>query len=93
VALAPDEGSLVFVENVGNLVCPALFDVGEHAKAVVVSVTEGDDKPIKYPHLFATADGVVVYKSPSVALGAGGRNPSRVRPPALDPAHLPHVFP
>src|SRR4029079_14150200 len=62
-ALAPDAGSLVFVENVGNLVCPALFDVGEHAKAVVISVTEGDDKPIKYPHMFAAADVVAVNKT------------------------------
>ncbi len=63
VALEPDDGSLVFVENVGNLVCPALFDVGEHARAVVVSVTEGDDKPIKYPQMFAAADVVVVNKT------------------------------
>ena len=48
-ALAPAEGSLLFVENVGNLVCPALFDVGEHAKVVVISVTEGDDKPLEVP--------------------------------------------
>ena len=61
--LAPDDGSLVFVENVGNLVCPALFDIGEHVKVVVISVTEGDDKPIKYPHMFAAADVVVVNKT------------------------------
>jgi hydrogenase nickel incorporation protein HypB len=60
--LAPREGSLLFVENVGNLVCPALFDLGEHARAVVISVTEGDDKPLKYPHMFAAADVVVVNK-------------------------------
>jgi hydrogenase nickel incorporation protein HypB len=60
--LGPEDGSLVFVENVGNLVCPALFDIGEHARAVVISVTEGDDKPIKYPHMFAAADVVVVNK-------------------------------
>ena len=63
LALAPESGSLVFVENVGNLVCPALFDIGEHAKAVVISVTEGNDKPIKYPHMFAAADVVVVNKT------------------------------
>ncbi len=45
--LGPATGSLVFVENVGNLVCPALFDLGEAAKVVVVSVTEGEDKPLK----------------------------------------------
>ena len=61
--LQPADGSLLFIENVGNLVCPALFDVGEHAKVVVISVTEGDDKPIKYPHMFAAADLVVVNKT------------------------------
>src|SRR3954470_3934859 len=54
--LDPAHGSLVFIENVGNLVCPALFDLGEHSKLVVISVTEGADKPLKYPHMFRTAD-------------------------------------
>ncbi|MDX6319007.1 MAG: hydrogenase nickel incorporation protein HypB [Nocardioidaceae bacterium] len=62
-ALDPPTGSLLFVENVGNLVCPALFDLGETAKVVVISVTEGDDKPLKYPHMFAAADLVVVNKT------------------------------
>jgi len=62
-ALAPSEGSLLFIENVGNLVCPALFDVGEQAKVVVISVTEGDDKPLKYPHMFGAADLVVINKT------------------------------
>jgi len=44
------------IENVGNLVCPALFDLGERAKVVVLSVTEGDDKPLKYPHMFKAAE-------------------------------------
>ena len=61
--LDPHDGSLLFVENVGNLVCPALFDVGEHRRVVVVSVTEGDDKPLKYPQMFAAADLVVVNKT------------------------------
>jgi hydrogenase nickel incorporation protein HypB len=60
--LRPADGSLVFVENVGNLVCPALFDLGEAARVVVVSVTEGEDKPLKYPQMFAVADLVVVNK-------------------------------
>jgi hydrogenase nickel incorporation protein HypB len=60
--LAPPPGSLVFVENVGNLVCPALFDLGEAAKVVVVSVTEGEDKPLKYPYMFSVADVVVINK-------------------------------
>lgn len=61
-ALQPGDGGMVFVENVGNLVCPALFDLGEKRKVVVISVTEGDDKPLKYPHMFAAADLVVVNK-------------------------------
>lgn len=56
------ECDLVFVENVGNLVCPANFDVGEHARLAVVSVTEGHDKPSKYPMLFSRADAVVISK-------------------------------
>jgi hydrogenase nickel incorporation protein HypB len=63
VALGPTSGSLLFIENVGNLVCPALFDLGERGKVVVISVTEGDDKPLKYPHMFAAADLVVINKT------------------------------
>jgi hydrogenase nickel incorporation protein HypB len=62
-ALDPAPGSWLFIENVGNLVCPALFDVGEHAKVVIISVTEGQDKPLKYPHMFAVADLVIVNKT------------------------------
>ncbi|MDV3125105.1 hydrogenase nickel incorporation protein HypB [Mycobacterium sp. 21AC1] len=61
-ALDPEPGTLLFIENVGNLVCPALFDLGEHRKIVVVSVTEGADKPLKYPHMFAAAGLVVLNK-------------------------------
>jgi hydrogenase nickel incorporation protein HypB len=53
--LNPPPASLLLIENVGNLVCPALFDLGEHAKVVIFSVTEGEDKPLKYPHIFAAA--------------------------------------
>jgi len=60
--LDPRAGSLVVIENVGNLVCPALFDLGEHAKVVILSVTEGDDKPLKYPHMFRAADVVLLTK-------------------------------
>ena len=62
-ALDPGQGSWLFIENVGNLVCPALFDVGEHAKVVIISVTEGQDKPQKYPHMFSVADLVIVNKT------------------------------
>jgi len=60
--LEPAPGALVFIENVGNLVCPALFDLGEHAKVVVASVTEGDDKPLKYPHMFRASRLVLLNK-------------------------------
>jgi hydrogenase nickel incorporation protein HypB len=61
-SLAPADGSVLFVENVGNLVCPALFDLGERARVVIMSVTEGADKPLKYPHMFRTADLVLLNK-------------------------------
>lgn len=60
--LDPERGSLLFVENVGNLVCPALFDLGETARVVITSVTEGAEKPLKYPHMFRTADLVLLTK-------------------------------
>jgi len=53
---------LIFIENVGNLVCPAEFDLGEHAKVAVLSVPEGDDKPSKYPYLFREAKAVILNK-------------------------------
>jgi hydrogenase nickel incorporation protein HypB len=61
--LKPSFGATVLIENVGNLVCPALFDLGEHAKVAIVSVTEGEDKPLKYPHMFKAAELVLVNKS------------------------------
>ena len=51
------------VENVGNLVCPAEFEVGEHAKVALLSVTEGEDKPLKYPVMFQEADCLVITKT------------------------------
>jgi hydrogenase nickel incorporation protein HypB len=57
-----DALDLLVVENVGNLVCPAEFRIGEDAKAMICSVTEGEDKPIKYPLMFRTCDVVVVNK-------------------------------
>lgn len=60
--LDPSRGSLLFIENVGNLVCPAMFDLGERAKVVVASVTEGEDKPLKYPHMFKAASVLVLNK-------------------------------
>jgi hydrogenase nickel incorporation protein HypB len=61
--LAPPAGSALFIENVGNLVCPAAFDLGEAHKVVVFSVAEGEDKPLKYPDMFAAADLLLLNKS------------------------------
>ncbi|MDP1831055.1 MAG: hydrogenase nickel incorporation protein HypB [Geothrix sp.] len=61
-ALAPPEGGVLMIENVGNLVCPAAFDLGEAHKVVILSVTEGEDKPLKYPDMFAAADLMVLNK-------------------------------
>lgn len=60
--LNPAAGSILFIENVGNLVCPAAFDLGEAYKVVILSVTEGEDKPLKYPDMFAVADLILLNK-------------------------------
>lgn len=60
--LRPGFGSVLLIENVGNLVCPAMFDLGERAKIVVLSVTEGEDKPLKYPHMFAASRLMLINK-------------------------------
>ncbi|MEN9519932.1 MAG: hypothetical protein RLZZ381_2520 [Cyanobacteriota bacterium] len=59
----PNNIDLVLVENVGNLVCPAEFEVGEHAKVALLSVTEGEDKPLKYPVMFQQADCLLITKT------------------------------
>ena len=61
-ALDLDDIDLLFIENVGNLVCPASFDLGHHANVILLSVTEGDDKPAKYPVMFRAADLVLLSK-------------------------------
>ena len=60
--LTPEDGSILFIENVGNLVCPAAFDLGEAAKIAVLSVTEGEDKPLKYPDMFAASKIMILNK-------------------------------
>jgi hydrogenase nickel incorporation protein HypB len=60
--LSPAQDSVLFIENVGNLVCPAAFDLGEAHKVVVLSVTEGEDKPLKYPDMFAAAQLMLLNK-------------------------------
>ncbi len=58
-----EQANLLLIENVGNLVCPAAFDLGEHVRVAVLSVTEGEDKPVKYPVLFSSADVVLITKT------------------------------
>ncbi len=60
--LKPNTGSVVMIENVGNLVCPALFDLGERSKVVIFSVVEGEDKPLKYPNMFRAAAIMILNK-------------------------------
>ena len=60
--LEPKPSSILLIENVGNLVCPAMFDLGERAKVVIMSVTEGQDKPLKYPQMFRAAELMVLNK-------------------------------
>jgi hydrogenase nickel incorporation protein HypB len=75
----------LFIENVGNLVCPASYDVGEDVRVVLLSVTEGEDKPLKYPTIFNTADIAILTKmdladAVEFDLAAAERNIQRVRP-------------
>ena len=60
--LHPPANSVIMIENVGNLVCPALFDLGEQSKVAILSVTEGEDKPSKYPHMFRASDIMILNK-------------------------------
>jgi hydrogenase nickel incorporation protein HypB len=60
--LAPEQNGVLFIENVGNLVCPAAFDLGEAHKVVIVSTTEGEDKPLKYPDMIAASDLLLINK-------------------------------
>ena len=60
--LTPESDSILMIENVGNLVCPALFDLGEAGKVAILSVTEGEDKPIKYPHMFRESKVMILNK-------------------------------
>jgi hydrogenase nickel incorporation protein HypB len=62
-SLQPADNSLLFIENVGNLVCPAAFDLGEAHKVAILSVTEGEDKPLKYPDMFHAADLMILNKT------------------------------
>lgn len=60
--LQPSDDAVLFIENVGNLVCPSLFDLGETKRVVIMSITEGEDKPIKYPNMFQSSDICIINK-------------------------------
>ncbi len=60
--LSPKDGSLMMIENVGNLVCPSMFDLGENSRVVIISITEGEDKPIKYPDMFYGSQVCIINK-------------------------------
>jgi hydrogenase nickel incorporation protein HypB len=80
-----DELDFLFIENVGNLVCPSSYDLGEDLRLVLLSVTEGEDKPLKYPTIFNTADVAIITKSDLAAAvefdaDAAEANIQRVRP-------------
>lgn len=60
--LSPKEGSMMLIENVGNLVCPSMFDLGENIRVVIISITEGEDKPIKYPDMFYGSQVCIINK-------------------------------
>ena len=61
--LQPENDAIMIIENVGNLVCPSMFDLGESKRVVVISVTEGEDKPVKYPDMFRTSDVCIINKT------------------------------
>lgn len=61
--MKPAENSVLFIENVGNLVCPAMFDLGEKERVVIISVTEGEDKPLKYPEMFHSSTLCIINKT------------------------------
>lgn len=60
--LEPKENSILMIENVGNLVCPSMFDLGENKRVVIISITEGEDKPLKYPDMFESSDICIINK-------------------------------
>ena len=84
-ALNPQDIDLVIIENVGNLVCPAEFDTGAFRNAMILSVPEGDDKPLKYPLMFSVCDVLLVNKMDSISLFDFDIDTLRRRVHALNP--------
>ena len=80
-----DEMDLLVIENVGNLVCPSAFDLGEQRRVAVLAVTEGEDKPLKYPALFGSADAVLINKNDLAAVVGFDRAATRRHLQAVAP--------
>ena len=78
--------SVIFLENVGNLICPAEFDTGAHRKMMILSLTEGDDKPLKYPLMFQESDALVITKTDAAAYFDFDIEAASRRAKALNPA-------
>ncbi|HET9293303.1 MAG TPA: hydrogenase nickel incorporation protein HypB [Gemmatimonadales bacterium] len=89
-AIDLDETDLLFIENVGNLVCPASWDLGEEAKVVLFSVTEGEDKPLKYPPMFHSAGAVIVTKTELAAAAGFDRGQALANLKRI--SHHAHIF-
>ena len=79
------EFDFLFIENVGNLVCPASFDLGEHLRVLLFPVTEGEDKPLKYPTLINTADVTLISKIDLAQAVGFDREPRTEEPPGSSP--------
>jgi len=88
-----DDLDLLFIENVGNLVCPSAFELGESAKVAVLSVAEGDDKPAKYPAIFAKAKAMLINKVDMLAAGVVDFDIERVRKDVLKLNREIRIFP
>jgi hydrogenase nickel incorporation protein HypB len=85
---------LIFIENVGNLVCPSAFELGENAKIVVLSVAEGDDKPAKYPAIFAKSKVLLINKTDLLdAVGQVDFDIERVKADARKLSRTIEIFP
>ncbi|ELR64484.1 hydrogenase nickel (NiFe) incorporation-associated protein HypB [Photobacterium marinum] len=83
--------AILFIENVGNLVCPASFDLGQHLDVVLLSVTEGDDKPSKYPVMFRTADNVLLTKTDLISF-FDDFSPKKARKAITDLSQNAHII-
>lgn len=84
--MKPEENSVMMIENVGNLVCPAMFDLGEKERVVIMSVTEGDDKPLKYPDMFHTSSLCIINKTDLLPYVSFNMEKARANARRINPA-------